>query len=86
MATKKPVPFADPARSCQCGYCSNVKVRAFIDGGLRAARDGGHPRPQKKTVADAVSAEFGTPENTVRRWLVKCCTPWTDPWPEGANG
>lgn len=82
---KKPIPFLDTPRACKCGYCKRPEVRAFLDGGLRATRDGGHPRPKKQTVANAITAEFGTPENTAKHWL-RCCKLWTDPWPGESDG
>ena len=78
-------PFIDPPRPCKCAYCRRSDVREFLDGGLRATREGGHPRPKKKTIADAITAKFGTPENTAKHWL-ECCKLWTDPWPGEPGG
>lgn len=85
MPKSKPVPFVDPPRTCRCGYCTDAKVREFIDGGLNAAREQGLPKPMARTVDDCVRAEFGTGRSTVHNWL-KCCKAWTDPWPGESGG
>ena len=82
----KPAPFVDAPRVCHCGYCTDAKLRAFIDGGLQAARDQGLPRPHESSVYGYVKAEFGASRacsSTVGNWLL-CCAPWTDPWPGDA--
>ena len=81
-------PFVDPAEPCGCVYCRDVRVREFIDGGLRAAREQGLPRPMVNTVAACLAREPGlrhAHHTTVGRWL-KHCKLWTDPWPGEPGG
>ena len=79
----------DPPRTCSCGYCTDSRVREFIDGGLQAARDGGHPKPHARVIYNVYFVpEFGASRacySTLKNWLA-CCTLWTDPWPGQPDG
>jgi hypothetical protein len=85
MAGSKPQPFVDPAKAHTCGYCSNPKLREFIDGGLNAAREQGLPRPKIATVQRYIEeAGFKTGTSALGIWLRDCCKPWNK-WPGGSG-
>lgn len=80
--------FIDRPKACRCRYCSTPRLKAFIDGGLLAAREQGLPRPQVKTVALYITENPDLPSphlTSVHTWL-KHCRAWTDPWPGEPDG
>ena len=90
MAKSEAAPFVDPPRPCRCGYCTDQKLREFIDGGLRAAREQGLPRPRKKTIRSYIErnpeiTRKPSSDSLMSSWLGHCEL-WTDPWPGEGDG
>ena len=75
MSSSKSTPtvFLDSAKPTRCETC--LTTGSWVADTLKATYSASLPRPQIKTIAEAVNDEFGvnTCQSNIRRHLKMCC-------------